>query len=63
MPRHKPRTGWGEDRIDFKVVTREADCWDCWTLVLRRSAGWRRMELVSPDDRPARKWNIVFDAV
>ena len=35
---------------------------DCWTRVLRRSAGWRRMEEVRPEQRPAAKWKTVLDA-
>lgn len=38
------------------------DCWDCWTRVLRRSAGWRRIEVVKPEHRPAVKWNNVLEA-
>jgi hypothetical protein len=47
--------------IAFKVGRREAP-WDCWTRVLRRSAGWRRMEDVRPEHRPAAKWNGVLEA-
>lgn len=46
------------------VADRDAvrlDC--CCTRVLSRSAGWRRMEEVRPEARPARKWNVVLDAV
>lgn len=60
VPRHNPRIGCGEERIVLSVGRR--DCWDCWTRVLRRSAGWRRMEEVRPEQRPAEKWNIVLDA-
>lgn len=28
----------------------------CWTRVLRRSAGWRRKALKTPEPRPAAKW-------
>lgn len=38
------------------VVEREPDC---WTRVLRRSAGWRRKAVVQPEPRPARKWKAV----
>jgi hypothetical protein len=31
---------------------------DCWTRVFRRSAGWRRMEVLRPEKRPARKWKV-----
>lgn len=44
-----------EERADF--------CWDCWTRVLRRSTGWRRTADVRPEERPARKWKVVFEAV
>lgn len=32
---------------------------DCWTRVLRRSAGWRRKALVTPEPKPAAKWNAA----
>jgi hypothetical protein len=32
---------------------------DCWTRVLRRSAGCRRKALVTPEPRPAAKWNAI----
>lgn len=60
VPRQSPRIGFGEERIVWRVGTR--DCLDCWTRVLRRSAGWRRMEEVRPEQRPAVKWNAVLDA-
>lgn len=63
VPRHKLRIGCGEERIVRIVVSNVAvrlDC--CWTRVLSRSAGWRRMEEVRPDARPAAKWNGVLDA-
>jgi hypothetical protein len=47
--------------IAFKVGRREAP-WDCCTRVLRRSAGWRRIDEVRPEQRPAAKWNGVLDA-
>lgn len=61
VPRHNPRIGFGEEMIAFKVGRRDAP-WDCWTRVLRRSAGWRRMEEVRPEQRPAAKWKDVFEA-
>jgi hypothetical protein len=61
VPRHSPRIGFGEETIAFKVGRRAAP-WDCWTRVLRRSAGWRRMEEVRPEQRPAAKWKCVFEA-
>lgn len=46
------------------MVGRRADvCWDCWTRVLRRSTGWRRTAVVRPDERPARKWKVAFEAI
>lgn len=36
---------------------REVGEGDCWRRVLRRSAGCRRMEVVKPEVRPARRWN------
>ena len=62
VPRHRPRTGWEEERMDFSVERSETVWWDCWTRVLRRSAGCSRMEEARPEDRPARKWNGAFDA-
>lgn len=32
---------------------------DCWTRVLRRSAGWRSVADKQPVARPAKKWNAV----
>lgn len=61
VPRHNPRIGFGEEMIAFKVG-RMAAPWDCWTRVLSRSAGWRRMEEVRPEQRPAAKWKGVFEA-
>jgi hypothetical protein len=59
VPRQRLRKGWGEERRAFNIGRREWER-DCWTRVLRRSAGWRRMEEVSPERRPERKW---YDAV
>jgi hypothetical protein len=53
--------GCGEERIALRVGRR--DCWDCWTRVLRRSAGWRRMDDVRPEQSPAEKWKMVLDDV
>lgn len=55
--------GCGEARMVRRVGRRAEVCCDCWTLVLRRSAGWRRMADVRPEERPARKWKVVFEAV
>lgn len=43
----------------LRIVERREEEPDCWTRVLRRSAGWRRMEEVKPDAKPARRWNAV----
>ena len=62
VPRHRLRMGWGEERMVLRVGRRAAVCWDCWTRVLRRSAGCRRMEEVRPEQSPAAKWKVVLDA-
>lgn len=62
VPRHSPRIGCGDERIVLRVGKRAAVCWDCWTRVLSRSAGWRRMEEVRPEQRPAAKWKGVLEA-
>jgi hypothetical protein len=44
---------------DFEISRIEASnelCPDCWTRVLRRSAGWRSTAESTPDPRPAIKW-------
>lgn len=47
----RPPGDWAIERI---VLRREA--WpDCWTRVLRRSAGWRRTAERIPEPRPAVK--------
>ena len=55
VPRQRLVTGCGPERIVFRTVGSEEDR-DCWTRVLRRSAGWRRTALDTPEVRPARKW-------
>lgn len=62
VPRHRLRIGCGEARMVLRVG-RRAEVWDCWTRVLRRSAGWRRMADVRPEKSPAVKWKVVLDAV
>jgi hypothetical protein len=52
----------GEDRIVLTVERREAWWCDCWTRVLRRSAGCRRIEVVRPERSPAPKWKVVLEA-
>lgn len=63
VPRHSPRIGFGDVSIARIVGRRAVDCWDCWTRVLRRSAGWRRIEEERPDKRPAAKWNVGLTAI
>jgi hypothetical protein len=58
VPRHSDRIGEGPARI-FLSATESDALEDCWTRVLRRSAGWRRKALVTPEPRPAAKWNAA----
>ena len=62
VPRHRLRMGCSEARMARRVGRRAEVCRDCWTRVLRRSAGWRRTADVTPEERPAKKWNVVFEA-
>lgn len=63
VPRHSARMGLEDDRMVL-IVGRRAAVWcDCWTRVLRRSAGWSRIDDVRPEQRPAAKWTVDFDAV
>jgi len=48
--------GLGWERI-WRRVARSVVVPDCWRRVLRRSAGWRRIEEVKPEPRPAMRWN------
>ena len=41
--------------MEWRTDERVED-WDCWTRVLRRSAGWRRTADRRPELSPARKW-------
>lgn len=63
MPRHSERMGCGEERILRTVVARESVFLDCCTRVLSRSAGCRRIDDASPEARPAKKWEVVLDAI
>jgi hypothetical protein len=54
VPRQKERNPVEDLEISRMVVRREL-CPDCWTRVLRRSAGWRRTAERTPDPRPAMK--------
>lgn len=62
VPRHSWRMGWGWEAIWRRVCRRECEP-VCWTRVLRRSAGWRRMEELKPEARPAKRWKAVWSAV
>lgn len=56
VPRQKEAMALGAEAISRMVRRRVVDE-DCWTRVLRRSAGWRSTAEKMPDVRPARKWN------
>ena len=55
VPRQSCLSVLGPAMISCKVLSREAEL-DCWTRVLRRSAGWRREAERAPVPRPAMKW-------
>src|SRR5271156_5873843 len=68
VPRQSERSGWGElemlrsavasgDDVDEEALCDVGIREDCWTRVLRRSAGWRRTGVGRPGRRPAVKWN------
>jgi len=57
VPRQRLVMGLGPLRMERRTGKREEDR-DCCTRVLRRSAGWRRMALETPEVRPARKWKV-----
>lgn len=56
VPRQSCFKESGPARIWRSVMPREVER-DCWTRVLRRSAGWRRVADKQPVARPAKKWN------
>ena len=58
VPRQKDWMELGDREISRMVARRELEP-DCWTRVLRRSAGWRRTADRMPDPRPAKKWNAL----
>lgn len=58
VPRHNERIGLGPFRISRRARDKD-EVWDCWTRVFKRSAGWRRKAVETPEERPARKWNAV----
>lgn len=57
VPRHNCFIGLGPAAIALIEPTRECDP-DCWTRVLSRSTGWRRMAELKPEARPASRWNV-----
>ena len=57
VPRHRDVMGCGRERIERRTGRREEER-DCWTRVLRRSAGWRRTAEETPEIRPEKKWNV-----
>ena len=60
VPRHSDVMGCGPLRIERRTGSKEEDR-DCWTRVFRRSAGWRRTALETPEARPARKWKVGLE--
>lgn len=58
VPRHRCWMAFGPAVMERRVSRREVER-DCWTRVLRRSAGWRRKAERTPVERPARKWKVV----
>lgn len=55
VPLQNWRMGFGPLAIDW-MVPRSVLERDCWTRVLRRSAGWRRTADRMPEFKPAKKW-------
>ena len=60
VPRHRDVIGCGPERMLRRTGSSEEER-DCWTRVLRRSAGWRRTAEETPEPRPARKWKVGWD--
>jgi len=58
-PRHSVLIGLGPLRI-ARMVKRRVVVWDCWTRVLRRSAGWRTTADTEPPMRPEVKCLRLF---
>lgn len=54
VPRHSWRIGLGPLRTSRRAC-RSEDVFDCWTRVLRRSAGCNSAALAQPEPSPARK--------
>ena len=59
VPRQNCFKGCGPREISRMTVRKELDP-DCWTRVLRRSAGCRRTADRIPEVRPAAKWNAKW---
>lgn len=55
VPRHSCLIGEGPEVRERSVAARVVP-WACWMRVFKRSAGWRRMEVNVPLQRPAKKW-------
>lgn len=55
VPLQNCRMGFGPLAMDWMVPRRVLER-DCWTRVLRRSAGWRRTADRMPEFKPAKKW-------
>lgn len=60
VPRHSEVTGCGDERMERRTGNKEEER-DCWTRVLRRSAGWSRTAEETPEARPARKWKVGWE--
>lgn len=58
VPRQSCFRELGPASMELRVVRRDVER-DCWTRVLRRSAGWRRVAERQPVARPAKKWNAI----
>jgi hypothetical protein len=57
VPLQNWRMGFGPLAIDRIVPSNVLEC-DCWTRVLRRSAGCNRTAESMPEFRPAKKWTM-----
>jgi hypothetical protein len=60
VPRQNWRIGCGLAASSL-IVARSVVARDCWTRVLRRSAGCRRTADKRPDPKPAAKWTLSDD--
>lgn len=57
VPRHNCFIGLGPAAMARSDPMRECDP-DCWTRVLSRSTGWRRIAELKPEARPASRWKV-----